>query len=132
MLIVPSDLQLHYDNSIFGNVYCLALDNTKRKMLPLPYCCNGITWGISIFDIKVKLFYVPLPRFMRPIQLGSASWYVLIHSFKSKKKHKGLLYILTSMMRAILCILIISRALAFSGMAVTISIAIRISFACKH
>ena len=76
-------------------------------------------------------FYVPLPRFMRPIQLGSASWYVLLHSSKSKKKHKGLLFVLTSMMGAILGILIISQAFACSGMAVTISVTILIGFACK-
>ena len=28
---------------------------------------------ISISDIKVKFFYMPLPRFIRPIQLGSAT-----------------------------------------------------------
>ena len=38
-------------------------------------------------------FYVPLPRFTRPIQLGSASCYVLSYSFKSKKKLKDMLYL---------------------------------------
>ena len=76
-------------------------------------------------------FYRPLPRFTRSIQLGLASWYVLLHSFKSKKKQKGLLYVLTSMMRAIFGILKISQAFACSGMAVTISITILIGFARK-
>ena len=26
----PNDLQPHYGNGVFGNVYLLALDNTKR------------------------------------------------------------------------------------------------------
>ena len=29
-VIAPRDLQLHYSNGIFGNVYLLALENTKR------------------------------------------------------------------------------------------------------
>ena len=28
---------------------------------------------ISMFDIKVTLFYMPLPRFIRPIELGLAT-----------------------------------------------------------
>jgi hypothetical protein len=28
--LAPSDLQPHYGNGVFGNVYLLALDNTKR------------------------------------------------------------------------------------------------------
>ena len=55
----------------------------------------------------------------------------VLHSLECKKKHKGLLYVLTSMMGAILGILIISQAFALSGMAVTISITILIGFACK-
>ena len=29
-VLAPSDLQPNYGNGVFGNVYLLALDNTKR------------------------------------------------------------------------------------------------------
>ena len=29
-ITAPSDLQQHYGNGVFGNVYLLAFDNTKR------------------------------------------------------------------------------------------------------
>ena len=51
---------------------------------------------------------------------------------ESRKKHKVLLYVLTSIMWAILCILIVIQAFTFSGLAVTISITILIIFACKY
>ena len=51
---------------------------------------------IIIFDIKKPLIifqiYVPLPRFPRPIQLRTASWYVLIYLYRCRKIHKDLLY----------------------------------------
>ena len=38
--MAPNDLQPHYGNGVFGNVYLLALDNTKRLTLPAPHCSN--------------------------------------------------------------------------------------------
>ena len=35
----PSDLQPHYSNGVFGNVYLLVLNN--RQTLPAPHCRNG-------------------------------------------------------------------------------------------
>ena len=65
------------------------------------------------------------------VQLAGMYWYM--YSYKSRKKLKGLLYVLTSMMRAILGILIIIWAFALTGMAVTIFVkTIFISFACKY
>ena len=37
----PSDLQPHCESGVFGNVYLLASDNTKRQTLPAPHYRNG-------------------------------------------------------------------------------------------
>ena len=37
----PSDLQPHYGNVIFGNVYLFALDDTRRLTMPVPHCRSG-------------------------------------------------------------------------------------------
>ena len=53
---------------------------------------------ISMFDIKVTLFYVPLPRVMRPIQLGIATVSLKMHVFELGQK-KLEMHIFTSFLK---------------------------------
>ena len=51
----PTDLQPHYGNGVFGNVYLLALDNTKRLTLPAPHCRNGSCGSLGAYSTLSKI-----------------------------------------------------------------------------
>ena len=70
-------------NGVFGNVYLLYLDNTKRLTLQAPYCRNGncrYVWAIS----GSNMHHIPsqfLPRISRKV--------LNVTNEKSSYGHKG-------------------------------------------